>query len=146
MSSLILRQATLRDAEMLFEWRNDISTRRASRDRAELNFDGHLKWLAAVLDDSTRVIMIAEKDGDPVGVVRADACGDVRELSWTISPSARGNGYARLMVQSLIDRLPGRFSAEVMEDNPASISVAEGLGMTLDFTRDGRLHFSLYSL
>lgn len=142
MTSMTLRPVTLRDAEILLAWRNDASTRLASHETSEVKLDEHLQWLTGVLSNPSRVLMIAEEDGAPIGTVRADLHEDIRELSWTISPSARGRGLAKRMVKMFADSLPGKIKAEIREKNIASIQVAEAAGMIFDHAGDGILHYS----
>ena len=44
-----LREATIGDARMLLDWRNDESTRSASLNSEEIPWEGHLAWFKRVL-------------------------------------------------------------------------------------------------
>lgn len=141
---LTFRNANIEDARLLFDWRNDPTTRLNSHSTAELVFDSHVSWLKATLDNSMRRLFITEQDGQPVGTVRVDqeADGSV-ELSWTVAPEARGRGIASRMVQLAVDEVLVSCSvrAEVKTGNEASIKVAKAAGMQVT-KQDGEvLHF-----
>lgn len=141
---LILRDATIEDARLLFDWRNDAVTRLASHNTAELEFGSHTAWLKAALANSKRQLRIAEQNGRPVGMVRIDfEDGDCAELSWVIAPEARGKGIAKRMVQFVADETSQicAIRAEIKAGNDASAKVAEAAGMQLSRQDGGVLHF-----
>ena len=139
MNEVRLRPATLADAELLFVWRNDPLTRQQSIHAEPVAWDSHLDWLAASLQNQDRQLFIAEQAlpaaQAPVvlGTVRADKIGEDYELSWTVAPERRGNGWGRKMVAALIATLPAgsAYQAVVLNTNPASGKIAIGLGMAV---------------
>ncbi len=132
--ALRLRAATLEDAPLLFEWRNDPLTREASVNEAPVEWDQHLSWLRASLETGDRELLIAEADGEPVGVVRIDH-GEETELSWTVAPSARGRGLGKAMVRMALPS--GPVIATIKRENRASQRIAQAVGLHL--TRDAAL-------
>lgn len=132
-----LRKASMEDAKLLFDWRNDPITRAASHQTGELVFSEHCAWLEKAL--LTRDIYIAEIDGIPVGTVRADA-GKPTELSWTVAPHRRCKGLGtRIVMAALALHSPAR--AEIKADNAASIRIAEKVGMRLTKVEGGVMHY-----
>lgn len=89
-----VRPATAGDAALLRAWRNDPVVRASSRSTAEVDAGAHAAWLARVLDDPDRLLLVAERHGEPVGTVRLDDEGDVWEVSITLDGSVRGHGLA----------------------------------------------------
>jgi len=140
-SSIQLRLATKNDAELLFTWRNDIETRRASHNMTPVEPDSHIAWLLDVLEDPHRRLMIAEEKGVPVGTVRADFSLDGWELSWTVSPLARGRGVAKKMVVEIASEIKDPIRAEVKVGNRGSAKIARYAGMHLERKSDGILYF-----
>lgn len=136
-----LRAATLEDAQLLLDWRNDDVTRANSHNTGIVTMDDHLLWLARVLADSTRQLFIATSSGEPVGSVRADHYEGTCELSWTVAPSARGTGVGKQMVAQLASTIHGPLTAKVKPDNKASARIAEYAGMRLMGENDGILLF-----
>ena len=85
-----LRTATIQDAELLLEWRNDPQTRKSSHTTHEVQKEEHIAWLNLTLTNTNRRLLIAEESGVPVGTIRADYSDGMFELSWTVAPNARG--------------------------------------------------------
>ena len=133
MEKLELRRANRNDAKMLFEWRNDPSTRTNSLQSAPLEWEKHLNWLAACLDNPNRMLYIAEMNHVPCGTVRADKIGSEYELSWTVAPAERGKGIGQRLVAALIATLPpdAYYQAVVLTENAASHKIAQRLGMEI---------------
>ena len=138
---LYLRPATLEDAKILFEWRNDPQVRAASHNQGEISFDDHLAWLEGSLANPNRKLYIAEEDGVSVGTVRADWAENAYTLSWTVSPEARGKGVGKHMVLLLVRQIREPIRAEVKVGNIASIKISREVGMQLDHIKNGVMHF-----
>ena len=130
-ADLLLRPATLDDCDRLLACRNDPATRRNSRNSAAVIAEAHGAWLRAVLADPDRRLMIAESGGEPVGTVRADRDAGGWELSWTVAPAARGQGYGARIVAAAMEGLFGPIRAAIRPENGASLRIAEAVGMTL---------------
>ena len=133
-----LRPATLEDAQRLFAWRNDPLTRAQSLQQQPVEWQAHLNWLQASLQNPDRQLFIAESAGltgqeQPLtlGTVRADKTEETYELSWTVAPEERGKGWGSKMVAALIERLPAGagYKAIVLLTNPASHRIAVSLAM-----------------
>lgn len=138
---IALRPATIQDADRLLQWRNDLQTREASQNTTKVQGDEHITWLTKSLDNPARMLMIAEKDGEPVGTVRADLEEGVWELSWTVAPNARGQGVGKQMVSLFASQISEPVRAEVKVKNRASHRVAECAGMVIDRETNGVLHY-----
>jgi UDP-2,4-diacetamido-2,4,6-trideoxy-beta-L-altropyranose hydrolase len=91
--NVAVRPAILADAGPLFEWRNHASIREVSRTANALDWSGHQSWVASVLADSDRVLLIGEVAALPVGVVRFDVSNDTAEVSIYMVPGQEGRGY-----------------------------------------------------
>lgn len=136
-----LRLATIKDADLLFRWRNDLETRNASRSTAIIKFDEHLLWLSQTLSNPNRKLYVAEENRVPVGTVRADLTQGVWELSWTVSPDARGQGVGKRMVAELAKQIFEPIRAEVKSGNHASIQIAKYAGMEIQSESNGILNY-----
>ncbi|HEX7809072.1 MAG TPA: GNAT family N-acetyltransferase [Thermoanaerobaculia bacterium] len=94
MSELALREATLADADLLREWRNDPIVRQNSFTQDVIAPDTHRAWLERKLAaNSGTKIWILTSDGEPAGQVRYDRDGDVAEVSVSIDGRFRGAGF-----------------------------------------------------
>ena len=133
---LHIRPATIEDAKMLFEWRNDVETRRMSGSTAPLSWEGHLEWFNKTLSGGfpgRNVYIVEFSRGDPVGTVRSDERTDgFTEVSYTVSPAWRGKGLGKRMVtQFAREHLRGKkLAARIKKGaNPASEAIARALGL-----------------
>src|ERR1700704_5662939 len=98
---MLLRPATMHDADRLFSWRNDPVTCANSRSTAAVPREDHDRWMQfnVMQGYPEHLVMIAESDLGCIGVVRFDAAKDDLmgyEVSITIAPETRGLGIARL--------------------------------------------------
>jgi RimJ/RimL family protein N-acetyltransferase len=139
---LYLRPATLEDAKILFEWRNDPQVRSASHNQDEISFESHLAWLRASLKNPDRKLYIAEEAGISIGTVRSDWTDGAYTLSWTVRPGYRGRGVGKRMVSLLAEQITESIRAEVKAENLASSKIAQAAGMQLDHIKDGIMYFS----
>ncbi|WP_300436638.1 UDP-2,4-diacetamido-2,4,6-trideoxy-beta-L-altropyranose hydrolase [Zoogloea sp.] len=96
-----LRSAHQDDASDLLAWRNQEDVRVHSRSQEVIDLAEHADWLATVIADPARHLLIGYRGGKPIGVVRLDERDDTGEVSIYLTPDARGqnNGSALLRAQ-----------------------------------------------
>lgn len=123
-----LRPVTMGDAQVLFDWRNDPTTRAMSFSQEPVEWADHLRWLGASLANQSRWLHVLEADAVPAGVVRFDLDDGVYEGSWTIAPEFRGRGLAARMIAMAL-RTP--CIAQVKPENAACIRTVRSLGFEL---------------
>jgi RimJ/RimL family protein N-acetyltransferase len=129
-----VRLANVRDAELVFPWRNSDPVRRSSADPRPLMLEAHIEWFRRTLADPHRILLIAEDRQGPVGVLRYDLAGEVATVSIYLDPAkhGRGMGSAVLHVAETWMRAGwpqvGRLRAEVLADNAASHRLFRGTG------------------
>jgi RimJ/RimL family protein N-acetyltransferase len=140
---LELRNATREDWRLLLKWRNDADTCRWSRTGTKVEEAEHRAWLAGVLADSDRQLLIGELDGCPVGTARLDRSSGAIELSWTVSPEMRGKGYGGALVRLALQRANGYVFAIIHHENTASERIARAVGMRLESSRAQWLRYSV---
>ncbi|KKW08130.1 MAG: hypothetical protein UY39_C0001G0010 [Candidatus Kaiserbacteria bacterium GW2011_GWC2_49_12] len=132
LEEITVRKATVADAALLFEWRNDSETRRNSRDKSPLDLDTHKEWLSRTLQSSHRALYIVEINERPLGTIRTDVARDgYIEISYTIAPEFRGRRLSKPMVKRFADEfLKGKkIVAHIKKDHRPSESVARMLGL-----------------
>ncbi|MGA7876614.1 MAG: GNAT family N-acetyltransferase [Desulfoferrobacter sp.] len=139
--SITLRPATIQDADLLLEWRNDPETRKASHNTAEVQRDEHVSWLSRTLNNPNRRLLVAEEDGAPVGTARADFSEGVWGAILDGTPKRERARVAKQMVALLAHQISEPIRAEVKAGNIASARIAEHAGMELDREADGVLHY-----
>ncbi|MCU7250653.1 UDP-2,4-diacetamido-2,4,6-trideoxy-beta-L-altropyranose hydrolase [Pseudomonas koreensis] len=95
---LTLRVATLDDARLLFDGRNAEAVRRWSLETGVIEWPAHLNWLTASLSNPQRLLLIAEADDGPVGVLRYDLRGFEAEVSLYLFEGRFGLGWGRALL------------------------------------------------
>jgi RimJ/RimL family protein N-acetyltransferase len=121
------RPAKYSDWEMLFKWRNDPETLANSINSSPILDHNHKEWLKLTLELDTRKIYIY---GDGVGTIRTDEVnkGASMILSWTVAPEFRGQGLGARMLKDFTEQFAGKYYAEILPHNKASLRVAEKAG------------------
>jgi UDP-2,4-diacetamido-2,4,6-trideoxy-beta-L-altropyranose hydrolase len=133
-----VRPAILDDAANLLEWRNHPTIRQVSRSAAPIDRAAHDRWLAHLLGDPSRVLLIGEAASGPVGVVRFDSTEDGAEVSIYLVPGLEQPGMGSRLLAAAEDWL-GRnrpeirqIRAEVLSDNQPSHRLFAAAGYRLD--------------
>lgn len=146
-SDIEIRVARQDDSEKLFEWRNHPAIRAASRKSEVINQEDHQKWFASVLASPDRLLLIGQREGLPVGVVRFDIRGDEAEVSIYLVPDIPQSGQGRELLQSaeywFSANRPevNKISACVLGGNERSQYLFSGAGYEVEFTSySKRLH------
>jgi UDP-2,4-diacetamido-2,4,6-trideoxy-beta-L-altropyranose hydrolase len=142
---LRMRPATRDDAQLLFDGRNSEAVRRWSLQTGVVEWAAHQHWLTASLDNPRRLLLIAEADDGPVGVLRYDLRGLSAEVSIYLFEGRFGLGWGR----ALLDRGEAAvrahwpelqsLTAQVLPANRRSLKVFGDAGYTQNacaFTRD----------
>ncbi|WP_449441063.1 MULTISPECIES: UDP-2,4-diacetamido-2,4,6-trideoxy-beta-L-altropyranose hydrolase [Pseudomonas] len=141
---LRMRPATLDDAQLLFEGRNAEAVRHWSLQSDVIDWTTHQNWLAASLSNARRLLLIAEADDGPIGVLRYDLRDSACEMSIYLFESRLGLGWGRALLTRgeafatahwpQMDTL----KATIMPDNQPSQKVFSEAGFTQNactFTR-----------
>jgi UDP-2,4-diacetamido-2,4,6-trideoxy-beta-L-altropyranose hydrolase len=130
-----LRPAQAGDAELLHRWANDAQTRASSFHPAPIPWPEHHRWLAAVLEDGSRWLLLGlDRDDRPVGQVRLDLDREgALTMSLSVAPEHRGRGFGTALIEAglrLARRQLGRVvvHAWIKQDNRASVVCFERAG------------------
>ncbi len=141
--SLVLREARLADAELLWRWANDREARENSFAKAPIPYADHVVWLERRLASDATRLWIFYRGAAPVGQVRFDISGDAAEIGITVAPDRRGRGYGKAMLAQAISALReergGRPRVSVLAQNTASLRLFKACGFeeTGTVQRDG---------
>lgn len=98
---LYLRIATIEDARLLYEWRNDSLCRENSINSDKITYDSHYSWFLDMINSDECNIFICMKNDKPVGQVRIDYNNKEGKVSYSVSSDYRGNGYGIIMLKLL---------------------------------------------
>ena len=124
--AVAVRKAATADSAEVYVWRNDPAVRAASRNANVVGRSEHEAWFATTLASDDRVLLIGEREGHGIGVVRFDMREQVAEVSIYLAPNLGGNGEgAELLAAAeswLAQNRPGlgELRAEVLRDNHRS--------------------------
>jgi RimJ/RimL family protein N-acetyltransferase len=129
-----LRPANADDAELLWLWRNDPTTRTQSRNTDPIAWRDHSRWFAETLAIPSTRLMIADRNGTPAGMIRFDRLDDGEgvQVNISVAPDLRGRGVGRAMLVAACAGVEGQVMASVREDNERSRRLFERCGFTPD--------------
>jgi len=99
-SDIKIRPARQDDSEKLFEWRNHPTVRAVSWNTEIINLEDHQEWFTSVMTDPDRLLLIGQREGEPVGVVRFDIQDNAAEVSIYLVPGIKEPGLGRAMLHS----------------------------------------------
>ena len=161
---IVLRRASMQDAELLFQWKNDKATIENSITKRGVTMEEHLKWLQNVIDSAQRQLFILDVDGVSVGQLRLDMevlagmdktgaekevtateiqknKGPVTaEISYGLGAEFRGKGLGKVLLkqaETLAEMFAiSELTAEVLPHNIASQKLFKGLGFAEEKKED----------
>lgn len=129
-----LRKATKADADILFEWVNDKTTRASAFNTEPIMYENHVKWYSGILDDENVLQYILMSDNTPVGQIRLNVNGNMAVLDYNVAPKYRGQGFGIIIIDLIIKEVKkseldiDRLVAQVKPENYASMSCLEKNG------------------
>lgn len=140
---LYLREAVVKDAELLFNWANEINVRRNSISQEPIIWENHLKWFAKKLNDPDSKILILVSGDEFLGQIRIDLIDSYWNIDYSIDNQFRGKGLGKEIVKLLINKFESyQFRATVKKQNIASKKVFDNLGFKkLPIDSDGFDYF-----
>ena len=110
---IYLREATIEDRDLLFEWANDPETRRASFRMEKIGYEEHCRWFERILNDKNERQFILMNQDEPVGQVRLTLEGEDAVVSYSIAPDKRGLGYGKEIIRLAQDLTEGEKASTV---------------------------------
>lgn len=97
---IALRRATSADCDTLHAWRNAEESRRHSGDSAPIPLEQHRTWFTRVVDDPNVALLVGERGGRPVGVLRYDVSGATATVSVYLAPGVHGQGLGTALIRA----------------------------------------------
>ena len=129
-----LRPATVDDAQLIFDWANDLEVRQNSFSTDDSPWEVHKAWINRILADDSTLLYVLMDDAAPVGQVRLANNNGKWQISYSIASAYRGQGYGKIILKMAENELltaghggEGLY-AEVKKDNIASQRIFTGLG------------------
>lgn len=137
--SLFLRYATMDDAKLLYEWRNDEVVRKNSFNTNEIVYEEHIKWLKNFLEDEFCKIYIIVDYEKNVGQIKVRIIDNEAEVGYSIGKNYRGYGYGTksliLIKEQIKKDFPyvGKIVGRVKIDNEVSQRAFEKAGYKVGY-------------
>jgi RimJ/RimL family protein N-acetyltransferase len=119
-SELSYRTVQYSDAELLFNWANDSSTRSNSLSSKKITWEEHMNWFNQKMNDpKTTMFLFLKKE--TVGVLRLDKVNNNLQISFSVNFKHRGKGVGNNMIRFILKKFSrSDFSAQVIENNLGS--------------------------
>lgn len=151
---LYFTELDISHTDIIVEWRSDRENIRHFRNPVPLTKQSHLEWFEKYKSDDTRsnFVISVKESGKEIGCVSAsdiDIRGNSCEVSYAIfDKSERGKGYGSEAVRAFINYCGTvygvvHFTAEIYDDNIASIKLATSLGFIKSCNNNYYLSISL---
>lgn len=110
--ALTVRDATINDARMLFDWANAPLVRSSSLSPEPIPWKNHLEWMERKLADSRCRIYIGMDGNRAIGQIRFDVRDDGdAEIDIHLSPTELGKGYGTQLIMEGVKRFFGATSS-----------------------------------
>ena len=144
---LVIKEATMDDAQLYFEWANDPVVRKMAFHTDPIPWENHIKWFSSkVVSEKTQLLLCFCHD-QPIGQVRFDILdGGEAEIDISIAKEFRSKGYGKNMLTAAIEyenREYGVevFVSEVKEENISSQKMFLSSGFQLTRKEDGVCYY-----
>jgi len=136
-SDIYLRLAEYVDLNDIFEWRNDIETRKASFNTKEIDIKEHTRWFkSSLLNPERNIFIICDINCNKLGQIRFDRKVDCAEISIIINPKYRNQGIGTLVLTKSSESYLNNFSVKklvgkVKLNNTSSLKTFEKAGFKI---------------
>jgi RimJ/RimL family protein N-acetyltransferase len=92
------KKASSAHCELLYLWRNEITTRENSFNNEKIDYNVHIEWYKKLLNDRKVFQYIVYKKNNPVGQIRLMTKKNRGEISFSIDIRYRGKGYGTVIL------------------------------------------------
>ena len=99
---LSIREATIEDSQLHFDWVNNIDVRRNSINSDFIDIEDHLKWFSNAIKNDQIHMYVLEINSKEVGQVRFNINTNIAEVDYSIAEPFRSKGYGRYLLKESI--------------------------------------------
>ncbi len=130
MSALQLIKATMDDCEIIYNWANEEEVRKNSFNSDLIEYEDHIKWFEAKINDDNVYLFILKDEDILVGMLRLEKQEDDSLLiNFSIDANSRGKGYATKLLKLIKEKyLNEVLIGKVKPENIGSIKAFEKAG------------------
>lgn len=124
--NIIIREAKLDDAKIIFELSNDLSVRKNSINKNKINWEEHVNWLRKKINSDNYLIYLFFSEGEFIGQVKFEIQNSEAIIGISIVREFRGKKLAVPLLQKGIkailksDKKINRIIAYIRPENKAS--------------------------
>ena len=141
LAEFYLKSASVKDRELIFNWRNETITRKYSLNKNLISKEDHNNWYSKVLNVENIHIFIFLSNHIPVGMIRFEKKPKKTEINYLIDKNHRKKGYSLIMIKMGIQKISLiwpkiTFQATVLRDNEPSHKVLQNIGFSLFNEKD----------
>ncbi len=104
LDDLIIREATINDAEILFNLSNEETVRENSINRNKIEWNNHIKWLKEKIESSNYIIFLFFDASKFIGQVKFEIEDNEAVISISIAKEFRGKKLSLALLQKGISR------------------------------------------
>lgn len=119
-SELFYRKVKISDSKILFEWKNEKTSRSNSLNKTKICWDEHLKWFTEKINNSNVEMYIFHKFNN-VGLLRLENFKNKTKISFSVDYFYRGKGIGKKIIETALIMHPqNNFIADVLSENKNS--------------------------
>jgi GNAT superfamily N-acetyltransferase len=133
-----IQKATIGDSGLIFNWRNDVVTRRMSINPDEISHHDHTLWFSKALESTNEIILLGNFKKIPIGIIRFTLTEmESASVSINLDPKYRGKGFGKLLLNQGIKWVEMNLKqiksieAKIKKENYVSVSMFESCGFLL---------------
>ena len=91
---MYLRLAKIKDLKNVFNWRNDLLTRKMSHNKKILDFKDHEKWFKGQINNDKVYFLMASKNREEIGYIRFDISTIETTININLNPKFRNKNLS----------------------------------------------------
>ena len=131
MKNICLRDATINDQQMIFEWRNIDALVALSSKQKKVTLQEHQQWFKKKIEDSNCKLLIIQLGNKSIGLIRLELEQGEGKITIYLIPGYEGQGFGYEALSQMIDNCPDAcesYLAEVQSKNIPSQKLFQKLG------------------
>ena len=139
MNNIYLREATINDELLVFEWRNIDSLVALSSKQKKVTLQEHQQWFKKKIADLNCKLLIIQLKNENIGLIRIESEQGECEITIYLIPGYEGQGFGYAALSQAIDNCTldcKSYLAEVQIKNIPSQKLFQKLGFSKTFEND----------
>ena len=133
MNNIYLREATINDELLVFEWRNIDSLVALSSKQKKVTLQEHQQWFKKKIADLNCKLLIIQLKNENIGLIRIESEQGECEITIYLIPGYEGQGFGHTALSQAIDNCTlncKSYLAKVQSKNIPSQKLFQKLGFS----------------